>query len=51
MADMEVIITLRKTVPDREAGQAAYDLVKQKLADHPEIKVTGSVTNHFTDDS
>ncbi len=44
---MNLVITLRKDVPDREAGEAIYELVKQKLEDRPDIKVTGHVTNHF----
>jgi len=45
--DMHVIITLRKEIPDREAGRAIFDLVKQKLEDHPGVKITGLVSNHF----
>lgn len=44
---MNLTITLRKEVPDREAGRAIYDLVKQKMADRPDVDVTGHVTNHF----
>jgi len=48
MADqMFLVITLRKEVPDRDAGQAIFDLVKQRMEDRPDIKVTGHVTNHF----
>lgn len=48
MADvMYVVITLRKEVPDREAGKAIFDLIKVKMADRPDVKVTGHVTNHF----
>lgn len=48
MADkMYVVITLRREVPDRDAGSQIYDLVKQKLDDRPDIKITGHVTNHF----
>jgi len=48
MADkMNVVITLRKEVPDRETGRAIYDLVKTKLADRPDIIVSGHITNHF----
>lgn len=48
MADkMHLIITLRKEVPDREAGKAIYDLVKQRLIDKPQVIITGHVTNHF----
>lgn len=44
---MQLVITLRKEVADRDEGQAVFEQVKQKLADKPEIKVTGHVTNHF----
>lgn len=48
MADkMHVIITLRKEVPDREAARAIYDLVKERLADRPDVIVTGLASNHF----
>lgn len=44
---MQLVITLRKDVKDREAGEAIFELVRQKLEDRPDIKVTGHVTNHF----
>lgn len=44
---MQLIITLRKEVEDRDAGKAIFELVKTKLEDRPDIKVTGHVTNHF----
>lgn len=44
---MQLVITLRKEVADRDAGEAIYELVKKKLEDRPDIKVTGHVTNHF----
>ena len=47
---MYVTICLRKQVPDRDAGLVIYDLVKTRLADKPEIKVSGNVSNHFQDD-
>jgi len=48
MADqMFVIITLRKEVPDRETARLVYDLVKQRLADRPDVQVTGLCSNHF----
>lgn len=47
METMNLIITLRKDVPDRETGKAIYQLVKKKLEDHPEIIITAHVTNHF----
>lgn len=48
MADkMYVVITARKEVPDKDAGRAVYDLVKQRLTDRPDVELTGHVTNHF----
>lgn len=47
---MYIVITLRKEVPDRETGRAIYDLVKQRMADRPEVKISGAVSNHFTDE-
>lgn len=44
---MQLVITLRKEVPDRDAGKAIFDLVKQRMADRPDVTVTGHVTNHF----
>lgn len=48
--DMQLVITLRKDVPDRDTGKAIFELVKRKLEDNPEIVVSGHITNHFTDD-
>jgi len=45
--EMKVIITMRKTVPDRDIARAIYDLVKQKMADRPDIEVKGLCSNHF----
>lgn len=47
MDKMNLIITLRKEVADRDEGHAIYELVKQRLADRPDVIVTGHVTNHF----
>lgn len=44
---MDLIITLRKEVADRDEGEQIYQLVKQKLEDRPDIIITGHVTNHF----
>jgi len=44
---MQLVITLRKEVPDRETGKTIYELVKTKLEDRPDIKVSGHITNHF----
>jgi len=48
MADkMMLTVTLRKEVPDRDAGKALYDIVKQRMADKPDVDVRGHVANHF----
>lgn len=47
MDQMYLIITLQKQVPDRDTGRTIFDLVKERLADRPDITVTGLVTNHF----
>ncbi len=47
MDKMYLIITLRKEVPDREAGRAIYDLVKERLEDRPDVEIRGHVSNHF----
>ncbi len=44
---MQLVITLRKEVVDRNEGEATYELVRTKLEDRPDIIVTGHVTNHF----
>ncbi len=50
MDKMYLIITLRKEIPDREAGKAIYDLVKERMADRPEVEIQGHVSNHFYSD-
>lgn len=48
MADkMYIVITLRREVPDRETARQVYDVVKQKMADRPDVKVAGHCSNHF----
>ncbi|MCK5603359.1 hypothetical protein KAR91_15855 [Candidatus Pacearchaeota archaeon] len=42
-----VIITVRKEVPDRDQARIIYDLVKARLADRPDVKLTGHLSNHF----
>ena len=44
---MHLIVTLRKEVPDREAGRSIFDLVKSRLEDRPDVTITGHVSNHF----
>lgn len=47
MDKMFLTITLRKEVPDRDTARAIYDLVKQRMADRPDVEITGSSNNHF----
>ncbi|MBA7682974.1 hypothetical protein ES703_91330 [subsurface metagenome] len=44
---MNLVITLRKEVDNADQGEVEYEWVKQRLAEHPEVKVTGHITNHF----
>lgn len=44
---MQLVITIRQDVPDQDEGTEAYEWVKDHLADRPELKVTGHLTNHF----
>jgi len=48
---MYLIITARKPVPDRDTARQIYDLIKQRLADRPDIILSGQVTNHFDMDT
>jgi len=43
-----IVIVLRKRVPDNAAGQAIFELVKAKLADRPDIIITGQITDQLT---
>ncbi len=47
MADMNLVITIRKEVADRDQGELIFRLVEQKLSDRPDLTLTGHVTNHF----
>lgn len=48
MADQMILtVTARKEVADRDEGKAIYDIIKQKMADRPDVELTGHVTNHF----
>ncbi len=44
---MQITIALRKEVPDVETAQQLFDLVKQRLEDHPEVTVSGQVTENL----
>lgn len=47
MADMYLVITVRKMVTDRDQGELIFRLVQQRLEDRPDLTLTGHVTNHF----
>lgn len=40
-------ITIRKVVDDREEGRQLFELVKERIKDHPDLKIRGKVTNRF----
>ena len=42
---MQLQITLMKIVPDEATANALVALVKQKLADHPEVTISATVSN------
>lgn len=48
MSQMSLVITIRKDVTDRDQGELIFNLVKTKLADRPDLTLTGHVTNQFT---
>lgn len=48
MDQMYCVITIRKDVADQAEGKRLSDLVKQKIADVPDIEVKGHVTTHFS---
>ncbi len=41
---IQVIVTLRKTVEDIDAGKVLIALVKVRMADKPDVQVDGHVT-------
>lgn len=44
---MFLIVTIRKPVADRDEARQIYDTVKTRLADRPQLEITGHATNHF----
>lgn len=46
-AEMNLVITVRKRVADRDQGEIVFRIVEQKLADRPDLTIAGHVTNHF----
>lgn len=47
MDKMTLVITLRADVPDKTTAKNYVQIVKNKLADHPEVTVTSHTTDHF----
>lgn len=48
MADkIYLVVTIRKEVEDRIEARAIFDTVKAKMADKPELTITGHCSNHF----
>ena len=45
--ELNLTVTLRKEVPDTETGEALVAIVKQKLIDHPEIKIAATITKRI----
>jgi len=41
---MHLIITLRRDVTDEDQAELLFAIVNQKLQDHPEITITGQVS-------
>ena len=44
---MQIVIALRKTIPDIATGEALAEIVKAKMADHPEVTVSPSISVQF----
>ncbi len=45
---MYLTIALRKEVDTVEQAQALIDIVAQRLEDHPEVQISGSVSEQLT---
>jgi len=46
---MKLVITLSKEVETAEQGQQLFDIVKQRYAEQPDIKVTAHVKTSLTE--
>jgi hypothetical protein len=44
---MILVVTLRKAVENEEEGRALYELIKTKLANRPDVTITGILTDHL----
>ncbi len=48
MADkIQLIVTLRKEVADIQTAKTLYQAVKTKMADQPDVIITGSISTHM----
>ena len=47
MDKIQLIVTLRKEVPDIPTAKTLYQAVKTKMADTPDVVVTGSITTRM----
>ncbi|NVM23405.1 MAG: hypothetical protein HWN68_16675 [Desulfobacterales bacterium] len=47
METMQLVITLRKPVADRDEGLEDYEAIKQKMLDRTDFEIAGHVANHF----
>jgi len=45
-----VTIVLRKEVEDAEAAEVIYNLVKQKMAAHPDVRIVGSINTQLIEE-
>ena len=46
---MKLTIVLRKDVADEAEGQAVFDIVKTRLADRPDVEISGSTSSQCED--
>lgn len=47
---MELIVTIRKQIADRDEGEALYRTAQAHLADVEGLTITGMINNHFVED-
>ncbi len=46
----QIVITIQKDVPSQDAAHALWDLIRDRIADHPDLKVTARFINHLNQD-
>lgn len=42
---MYLTVVLRKEVADEAQGEALYNIVKDKMSDHPDVTVSGTINS------